>query len=128
MFTLLEAMSHSQLHAAIWQRSGLSTAEMQNVACQCCNQNDKCLSCCCSTYALAIAHLLDPTGELFQGRVIAQGAEDGSAPVSPSKRLMQVPRLALSVMYIHAYRISVLRGAGNCLLPERMLFWQVTSR
>lgn len=43
----------------------------------------------CSTYALAIAQLLDPTGQLFQGRIIAQGAEDG-AMTTTTKRLMQV--------------------------------------
>ena len=53
--------------------------------------NPICLCCVmCSTYALAIAQLLDPTGQLFQGRVIAQGAEDG-AMTTTTKRLMQVP-------------------------------------
>ena len=51
-------------------------------------------------YALAVAQLLDPSGELFGQRIISKG-DDGSMLTNQSKRLMQVPLHSVSRSNIH---------------------------
>ncbi|KAK9799003.1 hypothetical protein WJX73_002493 [Symbiochloris irregularis] len=75
------------------------------------------------TYALAIAELLDPTGELFQGRVIAQGAEDGAATTT-TKRLMQGLEDLESIALVVDDTSSVWHHHADSLLTvERYVFF-----
>lgn len=58
-------------------------------------------------YALAMAELLDPTGELFGQRIISKG-DDGSALINHSKRLMQVHPLLVPAPILIPARTSAL--------------------
>ena len=50
-----------------------------------------CLACMCRPYAAAIGELLDPSGDLFGGRIIASsGTTEDGEPADQAKRLMQV--------------------------------------
>lgn len=45
----------------------------------------------CRPYAAAIGELLDPSGDLFGGRIIASsGTTEDGEPADQAKRLMQV--------------------------------------
>jgi hypothetical protein len=75
-------------------------------------------------YALAVAELLDPTGELFGQRIISKG-DDGSVLTNQSKRLMQVhpPPSTLSwFLRMAASSYSPLQVQGEepaaCMLPS----------
>ncbi|CAL8464910.1 g4445 [Coccomyxa elongata] len=79
-------------------------------------------------YALAVAQLLDPSGELFRQRIISKG-DDGSLLTNQSKRLMQGLEECEAVCIIVDDSNDVWRHhAHNLLHVERYIYFPSSRR